>query len=245
MKKLILLLFIPLASCSNLSSDAQEVCEIMNETEEIVQKLDYSDLLFEAWGNEDKAKEYEDLESKLEELYTKIDAIKTKYDEDEFQSYLLENCEIAKELKELGKAFEEFETDGPTEFFNTCESEVLIEKARWGKGKNKVMEEILMENLNNETLNPSGYIFYKRYKSPQKNIERIIKFGPLKISKSVYNQIKTEDLKLNWGNIINESITLRGRDIYREAERKYFESIKNEINDSIITVPIKLDLRID
>ena len=67
---------------------------------------------------------------------------------------------------------------GPTEFFNTCESEVLIEKARWG-------------------------------------------------------------------NIINESITLRDRDIYWEAERKYFESIKNEINDSIITVPIKLDLRID
>tara|TARA_Y100000589_G_scaffold169518_1_gene161180 strand:- start:56 stop:526 length:471 start_codon:yes stop_codon:yes gene_type:complete len=137
---------------------------------------------------------------------------------------------------------------GPTEFFNTCESEVLIEKARWGK--NKLMEEILMENLNNETLNPSGYIFYKRYKPHRykpnwKSIERIIKFGPLKISKSVYNQIKSGDLKLDWGNIINESITLRDRDIYWEAERKYFESIKNEINDSIITVPIKLDLRID
>jgi len=123
----------------------------------------------------------------------------------------------------------------PTEFFNTCGSDVLIEKARWGK--HKIMEEMLKQNFNNEPFNPSGYIFYKRYK------EKIIKFGPLKISKSVYNKIKSEGLKLGYGAIITESITSRGEDIYLEAQRKYFESIRNNLKDSIITVSIKLDLK--
>ena len=107
MRKLLIILFIiPLVSCSNLSSDAQEVCELLKETEEMLPKI-MEVSLQAAFGNEDKAKELEDLESKAEEIGAKVEAIKSKYDEDEFQSYLLENCEVAKELKELGETFEE------------------------------------------------------------------------------------------------------------------------------------------
>ena len=107
MRKLLIILFIiPLVSCSNLSSDAQEVCELLKETEEMLPKI-MEVSLQAAFGNEDKAKELEDLESKAEEIGAKVEAIKSKYDEDEFQSYLLENCEEAKELKELGETFEE------------------------------------------------------------------------------------------------------------------------------------------
>ena len=103
MRKLLIILFIiPLVSCSNLSSDAQEVCELLKETEEMLPKI-MEVSLQAAFGNEDKAKELEDLQSKAEEIGAKVEAIKSKYDEDEFQSYLLENCEVAKELKELGE----------------------------------------------------------------------------------------------------------------------------------------------
>ena len=110
MRKLIIILFIiPLVSCSDLSSDSQEVCELLKELEAMESKI-YEAANYEL-GNEDKAKEYEDLESKLDEkvdeFRTKIDVIKSKYNVDEFQSYLLENCEVAKELKELGETFEE------------------------------------------------------------------------------------------------------------------------------------------
>ena len=40
MRKLLIILFIiPLVSCSNLSSDAQEVCELLKETEEMLPKI--------------------------------------------------------------------------------------------------------------------------------------------------------------------------------------------------------------
>jgi len=42
------------------------------------------------------------MESYTEEMKT----IKAKYDEDEFQEYLLENCEQAKKIEKMGKAFE-------------------------------------------------------------------------------------------------------------------------------------------
>ena len=105
-KTLIILFLIPFASCSNLSSDAQEVCELMSETKEILPKIMEVGMQA-AFGNEDSTKELEELQSKSEEIGAKVEAISSKYDEDEFQSYLLENCEVAKELKELGEAFEE------------------------------------------------------------------------------------------------------------------------------------------
>ena len=107
MKRLLLLLIlIPLSSCSNLSSDAQKVCELMAETKEILPKIMEVGMQA-AFGNEDSTKELEELQSKAEEIGVKVEAISSKYDEDEFQSYLLENCEVAKELKELGEAFED------------------------------------------------------------------------------------------------------------------------------------------
>ena len=107
MKRLLLLLtLIPLASCSNLSSDAQEVCELMTETKEILPKIMEVGMQA-AFGNEDSTKQLEELQSKAEEIGAKVEAISSKYNEDEFQSYLIENCEVASELKELGDAFED------------------------------------------------------------------------------------------------------------------------------------------
>ena len=107
MKKILIILFLmPFTSCSNLSSDAQEVCELMTETKEILPKIMEVGMQ-SAFGNEDSTKELEELQSKAEAIGAKVEAISSKYDEDEFQSYLLENCEVAKELKELGEAFEE------------------------------------------------------------------------------------------------------------------------------------------
>ena len=107
MRKLLIILFIiPLVSCSNLSSDAQEVCELLKETEEMLPKI-MEVSLQAAFGNEDKAKELEDLESKAEEIGAKVEAIKSKYDEDEFTAALFEKCEAAQKLKEMGEAFED------------------------------------------------------------------------------------------------------------------------------------------
>lgn len=107
MKKLFLLItIICFTSCSNLASDAQEVCGLMSETKEILPKMMEVGMQA-AFGNEDSTKELEELQSKAEEIGAKIEAISSKYDEDEFQSYLLENCEVARELKELGEGFED------------------------------------------------------------------------------------------------------------------------------------------
>ena len=39
-------------------------------------------------------------------MQKELEDIKKKYDEDEFQAYLLDNCETAKNLKEMGEALE-------------------------------------------------------------------------------------------------------------------------------------------
>ena len=40
---------------------------------------------------------------------TELDNIKGKYDEDEFQAYLLENCEGVKEMTKMGEALQGIE----------------------------------------------------------------------------------------------------------------------------------------
>ena len=61
-------------------------------------------------GDEDSKKEaqekLDEITLKMESYTEEMKTIKAKYDEDEFQKYLLENCEVAEKLKEMGKAFE-------------------------------------------------------------------------------------------------------------------------------------------
>ena len=107
MKKLILLLFIPLVfSCSNMESDAEKVCDlttlkmdVMPAMVELRKKADYGDD-----GSKKEAQEQLDkLEADIKLLSAVIENIKVKYDEDEFQAYLLKNCEGFKKMTETNK----------------------------------------------------------------------------------------------------------------------------------------------
>ena len=55
-------------------------------------------------------KERDEIQASLEKMSKELEKINEKYDEEEFQSYLLENCESAKELFEMSsKAIQEIE----------------------------------------------------------------------------------------------------------------------------------------
>jgi hypothetical protein len=106
MKKL---LFIPtifaLVSCSNIESDAEKTCQLITEMTELmpeVMKLSMQS----AMGSEEASDKLTALEIKFEEIGDDIEKISSKYDEDEFQNYLLDNCEVARNMKNMGEAFE-------------------------------------------------------------------------------------------------------------------------------------------
>ena len=88
-----------------MQSDAEKVCELLSETEEIMPEIMQLGMQ-SAFGNEDAEKKLKELQPKLDNIGKQIETISSKYNDDEFQSYLLENCEAAKGLKELGEAFE-------------------------------------------------------------------------------------------------------------------------------------------
>ena len=110
MKKLILviLIFAIFSSCSNMESDAQKACELIAETAELMPEVIQLGIK-SAFGDEESKKEaYKKLnqvKSKVESMALELAIINKKYDEDEFQAYLLDNCETAKNLKEIGEAF--------------------------------------------------------------------------------------------------------------------------------------------
>jgi len=111
MKKITLLLFVStfLFSCSSMESDAQKACDFMTETVELMPEM--MKLSMKAnLGDEDSKKEaqekLDEITLKMESYTEEMKTIKAKYDEDEFQEYLLENCEQAKNLKKMGEAFE-------------------------------------------------------------------------------------------------------------------------------------------
>ena len=109
-KTLILLSFLSIASCApNIEADANRACELMTEMTELmpqVMKLSMQS----AFGTEgemtEASNELSALEAKAEELGKQMEQLKSNHNEEEFQNYLLENCEIAKNLKDLGEAFE-------------------------------------------------------------------------------------------------------------------------------------------
>ena len=107
MKKLILLLFIPLVfSCSNMKSDAEKVCDLTTLTTNVMpamvelrKKADYGD----EESKKEAQKQLDKLEADIKLLVAVIENLKVKYDEDEFQAYLLENCEGFKKKTERNK----------------------------------------------------------------------------------------------------------------------------------------------
>ena len=110
----------------------------------------------------------------------------------------------------------------PTEFFSYAHEDILIEKCWncWGPSELKPYGEMgqrLIEDIKVNGLNPKGYVFYRKQKFSSNNLV-LIKYGPLIISDSVYNKIKSEDLKIGLNDIITESIIKWGN-IYTELKK--------------------------
>lgn len=110
MKKLLILpVIFAFVSCSNIDSDANRACELMSETKELMPQIMKLSMQ-SSFGTETEMSEASDalsaLEVKFEEIANQMEELSSNYDEDEFQNYLLENCEVAKELKDMGEALE-------------------------------------------------------------------------------------------------------------------------------------------
>jgi peptidoglycan hydrolase CwlO-like protein len=111
MKNIIILAIacLALSSCSNMESDAEKACDFTTQIMEMMPQM--IELSMKAgFGDEDSKEEaqkkLDELQASLEKMSEEMESIKGKYDEEEFQAYLLENCEGAKEMLEMGKAIE-------------------------------------------------------------------------------------------------------------------------------------------
>ena len=111
MKKLILitLIFVAFSSCSNMESDAQKACELIAETAELMPEVIQLGLK-SSFGDEESKKEsrkkLNKVKSKMESMALELAIINKKYNEDEFQAYLVDNCELAKNSKEMDEGLE-------------------------------------------------------------------------------------------------------------------------------------------
>ena len=98
-----------LSSCSNMKADSEKACDFTTQIMEMMPQM--MQLSFKAgFGDEDSKKEaqkeLEELQASLEKMGKELESISGKYDEEEWQAYLLENCEGAKEMLEMGNALQ-------------------------------------------------------------------------------------------------------------------------------------------
>lgn len=98
-----------LYSCSNMESDGEKACDFTTQMMEMMPQM--IELSMKAgFGDEESKKEaqikLDQLQANIEKMSKEIESIKGKYDKEEFQVYLLENCEGAKEILEMGKSLE-------------------------------------------------------------------------------------------------------------------------------------------
>ena len=89
-----------------MESDAERVCDLTTLTinvkpamKELREKADYGD----EESKKEAQKQLDELEADIKIMGAEIENIKVKYDEDEFQAYLLENCEGFKKIIEINK----------------------------------------------------------------------------------------------------------------------------------------------
>ena len=98
-----------LSSCSNMQTDAEKACDFTTEIIEMMPQI--MQLSMKAgFGEEDSKKEaqkeLDELQVRFEKMGEELASISGKYDEEEWKAYLLENCEGAKELLEMGEALQ-------------------------------------------------------------------------------------------------------------------------------------------
>ena len=102
-----------LSSCSNIKSDAEKACDFTTQIMDMMPQM--MQLSMKAgFGDEESKKasqkELDEIQASLEKMSMELEKINEKYDEEEFQSYLLKNCESAKKMYEMSKAIQEIET---------------------------------------------------------------------------------------------------------------------------------------
>ena len=92
-----------------MESDAEKVCDLITLTIDVMpamvelrEKADYAD----EESKKEAQKQLDKLEADIKLLVAVIENIKVKYDEDEFQAYLLENCEGFKKMTEMGESLQ-------------------------------------------------------------------------------------------------------------------------------------------
>ena len=99
-----------LFSCSNIKSDAEKACDFTTQIMDMMPQM--MQLSMKAgFGDEESKKtsqkELDEIQASLEKMSVELEKINEKYDEEEFQLYLLENCESAKKMYEMSKAIQE------------------------------------------------------------------------------------------------------------------------------------------
>ena len=104
-----MILIMTISSCSNMESDAEKACDLTTQTMEMMPEM--LQLGMKAgFGDEESKKEaqkqLDEIEADIKKMGAELENIKVKYDEDEFQAYLLENCEGAKKMREMGEALQ-------------------------------------------------------------------------------------------------------------------------------------------
>ena len=111
MKKItiLMIMIITISSCSNMESDAEKVCDLTTQTMEMMPEMIQLGMKA-GFGDEESKKEaqkqLDELEADIKKIGVELEIIKVKYDEDEFQAYLLENCEGLKKMTEMGEALQ-------------------------------------------------------------------------------------------------------------------------------------------
>ena len=128
----------------------------------------------------------------------------------------------------------------PTQFFSYAPETILIMKSWncWGPNELKpfgTMEQRLVEDLNVNGLNPKGYIFYRNQKSEYEDKTILIKYGPLIISDSIYNN-----------NFHNLEFRIEATEVNREGNYSLPTYTEDKVwslrgsNDSVINIPLKI-----
>tara|TARA_B110000459_G_C16248898_1_gene332521 strand:- start:37 stop:543 length:507 start_codon:yes stop_codon:yes gene_type:complete len=129
----------------------------------------------------------------------------------------------------------------PTQFFSYTPEAVLIMKHQlfcWGPNELKhygTMEQRLVEDLNVNGLNPKGYIFYRKQKGEVGDKTILIKYGPLIISDSIYNN-----------NFHNLEFRIEATEVNREGNYSLPTYTEDKVwslrgsNDSVINIPLKI-----
>ncbi|MFT7156922.1 MAG: hypothetical protein ACI8Q1_001937 [Parvicella sp.] len=105
MKKLITLTLIIAAfsSCSNMESDAQKVCSNFDKLKEMMpemMKLSFASSIGTEEAKKEAKQKLDSINNEMELMGKHMEEIRGKYDDDDFQKYLLENCENAEKLIE-------------------------------------------------------------------------------------------------------------------------------------------------